>query len=64
MKATEIRNMTGAEIEQKLLELKKQLFDLRAELQAGRAERPHKFGDVKRDIARCHTMLKEKRSEG
>ena len=64
MKASEIRNMTEAEIEQKVLALKEQLFNMRAEITTGRVERPHRFRLLKRDIARCHTILKEKKGEG
>jgi len=64
LKGTEIRNMTEAEIEQKLFGLKEELFKMRGEITAGRVERPSKFRLLKRDIARCHTILKEKKSEG
>ena len=63
MKGDEIRNMTEAEIEQKLFSLKEQLFKMRAEMQTGRVERPHRFRLMKRDIARCYTILKEKSGE-
>ena len=63
MKATEIRNMTVAEIEQQLLTLKEQLFKMRAEIKTGRVERPHRFRLIRRDIARCYTILKEKSGE-
>lgn len=63
MKATEIRNMTVAEIEQQLLTLKEQLFKMRAEITTGRVERPHRFRLIRRDIARCYTILKEKSGE-
>lgn len=64
MKPSEIKNMTEAEIEHKLASLKEQLFQLRAEVTSGRVERPSRFRLLKRDIARCHTILKEKKSEG
>ena len=60
MKSSEIRNMTVPEIEHKLLTLKEQFFKLRAESVSGRVERPSRFRILKRDIARCHTILKEK----
>ena len=63
MKATEIRNMTKAEIEHKLRTLKEQLFELRAEFSTGRVERPHRLRQLKRDVARCNTILKEKKDE-
>ncbi len=64
MKASEIRNMTEAEIEHKLLALKEQLFKMRSEVTTGRVERPSKFRLLRRDIARCYTILKEKKGEG
>ena len=63
MKATEIRNMTKAEIEQKLRTLKEQLFQLRAEFSTGRIERPHRLRQLKHDVAGCNTILKEKKDE-
>jgi large subunit ribosomal protein L29 len=62
LKASEIKNMTEAEIEQTLLSLKEQLFKLNSEVQSGQPERPHRFGLIKKDIARCLTILKEKES--
>jgi len=64
LKASEIRNMTEAEIEHKLLALKEQLFKMRSEVTTGRVERPSKFRLLRRDIARCYTILKEKKGEG
>jgi large subunit ribosomal protein L29 len=55
--------MTKAEIEQKLRALKEQLFELRAEFSTGRVERPHRLRQLKRDVARCNTILKEKKDE-
>ena len=64
MKGSELRNMTEAEIEHKLLSFKEQLFKLRAEITSGRVERPNRFRLLRRDIARCYTILKEKKGEG
>ncbi|MCK5451187.1 MAG: 50S ribosomal protein L29 [Candidatus Omnitrophica bacterium] len=63
MKSEEIRNMTEVEIENKLLVLKEQLFNIRSEVTTGRIERPNKFRELRKDIARCNTILKEKISE-
>jgi len=62
LKPAEFRDMTVVEIEDKLLSLKEQLFKLRAEMVTGRVERPSAFGILKKDIARCHTILKEKKN--
>ena len=63
MKAAEIRNMTTVEIEQSIIGLKEKLFNLRAEESTGRVERPHHMRGLKRDIAKCYTILKEKTGE-
>ena len=63
MKSEEIRNMTEVEIENKLLVLKEQLFNIRSEVTTGRIERPNKFRELRKDIARCNTIPKEKISE-
>ena len=60
IKANELRNMTADEVRLKVEALKKELFALRTEVEAGRIEKPHKVKDVRKDIARCETVLKEK----
>jgi large subunit ribosomal protein L29 len=62
VKASELKNMTVAEIENSLISLKEKLFELRQEITTGRVERPHRIGELKKDIARCYTILKEKTS--
>jgi large subunit ribosomal protein L29 len=54
--------MTQAEVDNQLLTLKEQLFKIREESTAGRLERPNRIRQIKRDIARCLTILKEKES--
>lgn len=63
MKAKQIRDMTVEEIEQQLETLKEELFKIRSEAVTGRLERPHRLKIIKRDIARCHTIVKEKSGE-
>ena len=60
IKANELRNMTADEIKQKVEVLKKELYNLRTEAEAGRVEKPHKIRDARKDIARCETILREK----
>lgn len=60
IRPNELRNMTSDEIRQKMEALKKELFSLRSEAELGRVEKPHKISDVRQDIARCETILKEK----
>ena len=60
MKASEIRELSVADLEKKLAELKKELFNLRFQHAINQLDNPHKIVDVKRDIARVMTILHEK----
>ena len=60
MKTTEIRNLSVAEVEGKLKELKEELFNLRFQHAINQLDNPHKIADVKKDIARVKTILTEK----
>jgi large subunit ribosomal protein L29 len=60
IKANELRNMTVDEIRIKMEALKKDLYNLRTEVKAGRVEKPHRINETRRDIARCETIIREK----
>lgn len=60
MKAIEIRKMSAEELEAKLKELKSELFNLRFQHAINQLDNPHKIADVKKDIARVMTILREK----
>ena len=59
MKAIEFRKMSAEELEAKLKELKSELFNLRFQHAINQLDNPHKIVDVKRDIARVMTILRE-----
>jgi large subunit ribosomal protein L29 len=59
MKATELNNLSTAELEQKLAELKQELFNLRFQHAVNQLENPMRMKAVKRDIARVKTVLRE-----
>lgn len=61
MKAKEIRELTEAEAQAKLRDLRQELFNLRLQQQTARLERPSRLRDVRRDIARIDTVLSERR---
>lgn len=63
MKAKELRDRTRAELEQKLFSLKEELFNLRFQAKTGRLEKPSRIRNIKRDIARINTIIKEKGDE-
>ena len=61
MKAKEIREMSSEELENKLKELKNELFNLRFQHAINQLDNPHRISDVKKDIARVITVLREKK---
>ncbi len=60
MKATELRKMSEADLDAKLVDLKKELFNLRFQHAINQLDNPHKIADVKKDIARVMTVIREK----
>ena len=63
MKANEIRSMSVADLEKKLVELKKDLFMLRMQHATNHLDNPVKMSAVRRDIARVKTVIREKELE-
>jgi large subunit ribosomal protein L29 len=59
MKPKEIHEMTEAEAQAKLRDLRQELFNLRLQQQTARLERPSRLRDVRRDVARIKTRLRE-----
>ena len=60
MKAKEIRELSVEELEVKLTELKKDLFNLRLQNATNQLDNPTRISEVKRDIARVNTILRER----
>ena len=63
MKASEIRALTETELEEKLGELKKDLFMLRMQHATNHLDNPIKISAVRRDIARVKTVQRQKQLE-
>ncbi|MCS6770422.1 MAG: 50S ribosomal protein L29 [Kiritimatiellae bacterium] len=59
MKAAELRGMTEAELQQKLGDVRRELFNLRVQQSSGRLEKPSRLRDLRRDIARIQTVMRE-----
>ena len=60
MNLDKIRNMSQAELAAEELKLKKELFNLRFQHATGQLDNPGKMKEVKREIARVKTVLREK----
>jgi large subunit ribosomal protein L29 len=60
MKATEIRELTTDDLRARVHDLDDQLFRLRIQKSMGQLEAPGKVRQVRRDLARMKTILREK----
>lgn len=63
MKAKEIRDLSGEELQQKLAESEKELFNLRIQKASGQLEKPDRIRLVRRDIARIRTVMNQTKAE-
>ena len=63
MKANEFSAMSLEQLEEKVKELKSDLFNLRFQLATGQLQNTMQISNVKRDIARAKTVLRQKETE-
>lgn len=63
MKVSEIRKLKNEEIETKVKETKKELLNLRIKNATGSLEKPSKIREMKKDVARMLTVLKERETQ-
>lgn len=63
MKVSEMRELSPEEKQRKVADLKEELFNLRFQLGVGQLENPGKMKQIKRDIARVKTIIKETEQE-
>jgi large subunit ribosomal protein L29 len=59
MKAAELRELTAAELGEKLSEAKEELFNLRFQLATNQLENVARVGQLRRDVARIQTVIRE-----
>jgi large subunit ribosomal protein L29 len=60
MKASELRELSEAELAEKEQELAEELFNLRFQLATAQIENVGRISEVRRDIARVKTILRER----
>lgn len=61
MKSEEVRAKSADELQEKLMSLKKEAFNLRFQQATGQLENTSRVGQVRRDIARVKTVINEQR---
>lgn len=62
-KVAELRECDDAELETRLAESKQELFNLRFQLATGQLDNVSRIGQVRRDVARIKTVLREREIE-
>ncbi|WAH37399.1 50S ribosomal protein L29 [Alicyclobacillus dauci] len=60
MKATELVGLSSEELESRIDQLKDELFNLRFQLATGQLENPMRIRQVRKDIARAKTILRQR----
>lgn len=64
MKATDLREKSADELNDELLALRREQFNLRMQRATGQLAQTHQFGRIRRDIARIKTVLKTVHGKG
>lgn len=60
MKVKALRYLSTAELEKKVVDLKEELFNLRFQMATGQLENPMKIKEIRKDIAKAKTILRER----
>ena len=60
MKAKKVRELTDDELNRKVSDYKEELFNLRFQLATGQLDNPMRIRDVRKNIARCKTVLRQR----
>ncbi len=63
MKIKDLRELSNKELEGKIIEAKKELFNLRMKQSTGTLEKPSKIKELRKDVARIKTILREREIE-
>ena len=60
MKVKALRDLSTAGLEKKVVDLKEELFNLRFQMATGQLENPMKIKEIRKDIAKAKTILRER----
>jgi large subunit ribosomal protein L29 len=60
MKIDDVRALTADQLADQLVSLKKEQFNLRFQAATGQIEKTHRVGEIRKDIARIKTVLRDK----
>ena len=62
MKIDDVRAMTPDQLTDNLLNLKKEQFNLRFQAATGQMEKTHRVGEIRKDLARIKTVMRQKKA--
>ena len=62
MKIADVRGLTPDQLSDELLKLKKEQFNLRFQAATGQMEKSHRVGEIRKDIARIKTVMRQKKA--
>ncbi len=62
MKIDDVRAMTPDQLTDSLLNLKKEQFNLRFQAATGQMEKTHRVGEIRKDLARIKTVMRQKKA--
>ena len=60
MKVEKLRDLSTNELTRKVSDLKEELFNLRFQMATGQLDNPMKIKEIRKDIARAKTVLRER----
>jgi large subunit ribosomal protein L29 len=63
-KIEDVRGYTPDQLTDNLLQLKKEQFNLRFQAATGQIEKTHRASEVRKDIARIKTVMRQKKAQG
>ncbi|MCR5875370.1 50S ribosomal protein L29 [Phenylobacterium sp. J426] len=63
MKIDEVRGLTADQLNEQLVSLKKEQFNLRFQKATGQLEKTHRVNELRKDIARIQTVLRAKQAQ-
>lgn len=60
LKMNDIRKLTTEDLEKKVSENKKELFNLKFSASTGNLEKPHRIKELRREVAKIKTVIRER----
>ena len=64
MKIAEVRSQTADQLSDNLLQPKKEQFNLRFQKATGQMEKTHRVDQIRKDIARIKTVMRQSKAQG